>query len=223
VPDERPPHHNPNEKRTEAELHYRELMAFFKNLVWLTGGALAVLLTVAGWLGVKSLRQVSEEAKASVEATKESATNEIDKIREQSGRLAIDEARLRIESAFKDTNISAMIQIAAERQVNEAVQRDIQQSVDQAAMRIQDEIDTLGRISDAGAKIRINMASGIQDMRALMKSTTNTAALEMATNIMRSIGSDYERSLLFRLYGDDTNSTSDLARRLGLDPTNTRP
>jgi hypothetical protein len=73
---------------TDAQLHYEGLIAFFKNLIWLTGVALAAIVGVGAWVFHTSLQETLNDvrAKATVIATEEAHKRVSDAFEEKTSR-----------------------------------------------------------------------------------------------------------------------------------------
>jgi hypothetical protein len=135
----------------DAELHYRELVAYFKHLVWLTGGALGLVILVAGYLFHSnlqdSLRDVRQDARG--EAT----------------RVATEEAEKGVKTVLSGTNMSELVQRVAREGVAEAVtgemvdakvgpiaDRMIEQRVTSTLQPIEQRLVLVGRVAECEAR-----------------------------------------------------------------------
>jgi len=68
-------------RRTEEELHYKELLAYFKNLVWALGIFVTIAVTIAGVIFHKDLGQLKNDAASeALKAANRASQEEIDQI-----------------------------------------------------------------------------------------------------------------------------------------------
>src|SRR5271170_6408703 len=96
---------------SDGQSEYDHLLSYFKHLVWLTGGALSVVVAAAGILFYSNLRDVREDAKQ--EATRVAA------------RAANDSVR----DAFNEKNVNDMILSAANEKVGRVTDKMIEQQL----------------------------------------------------------------------------------------------
>jgi hypothetical protein len=85
---------------SDAEALYTSLLAYFKHLVWLTGGALTVVVLVGGYLFHSnlqdSLRDIRHDAKA------------------EASRVATEESGKAVKTAFDEKNVKELIEKSRE-------------------------------------------------------------------------------------------------------------
>jgi hypothetical protein len=120
--------------RSDAEDHYTSLLAYFKHLVWLTGGALGVVILVAGYLFHSnlqdSLRIVRQDAKG--EAT----------------RVATEESEKAVKTAFDEKNVKELIEKVAKEKVGAVTDTIIERQLTSKLQPIEQRIVLIGRISE---------------------------------------------------------------------------
>lgn len=185
----------------DAELHYNSLLAFFKNLVWLATIFITIIIGLSAAFLFKSIAdikseiaEVKETAKQAINNTKELTDLQISNIQEKASKIAIDEARSRVEEAFRSTNIMSLVESAAEKQVGVEIEKQVQNKVVEAFDAIQRDITILGKIADAGMKMRIGIRSGLDELIELQKNSKNENVRLRAKVMLESIAFDYERA-----------------------------
>ena len=82
----------------------------------------------------------------------------------------------------------------AKKQATEAVERQVSNAVTLAMVGIQQDITTLGTLSDAGARTRIGMRAGLEDLISLKNTATNENLRIRATSLLKVIANDYENA-----------------------------
>jgi hypothetical protein len=177
----------PQVARSDAEAHYTNLLAYFKHLVWLTGGALGLVVLVAGYLFHSnlqdSLRDVRQDAKA--EAT----------------QVAREEAERGVKAVLSGTDMKELVQRVAQEGVAEAVTADmVEEKVGPLADRmvehklqpVEQRMLLLGRISDEGTRMRVGLRSGLDELRLIANGTGDPKALQFAKDRLTLITNDYD-------------------------------
>jgi hypothetical protein len=114
-----------------------------------------------------TIDNTKEQASAAINYTKDAAGNQISQIREQSGAIALTEAQKRVDNAFRTTNVETLVENATKREVGSAVERRVQTEVDKVMASVQQDISTLGRIADAGSRMRQGIRSGYDELIGL--------------------------------------------------------
>src|SRR6266851_8046164 len=92
VLDQQPP---PVSTRSDAEMHFTNLLGYFKHLVWITTAAVTVILGAAVYFLASNLRDVRQDA------------------REQATRVATEESKTAVRKTFDEKNINDLIHKAA--------------------------------------------------------------------------------------------------------------
>lgn len=235
---------------SDSEDHYKNLVDYFKSIVWASTTVLGIVTVILGgigafslWLNYKSIADVKTEmkqsiadvradAKSAVDNAKDGAqqaiTNaqsgaqsaissasdqaafEISKVRQQSAGIALGEAQKRVDDAFRTTNVTEMVESAARRQVGPVIERQVRGEVDRVMAALQEDISSLGEISDAGSYMRGGGRPGLEKLLALQKSS-NDRVRERAKVILEAIANDYERVFTRQVSdGDGKNALKDM-------------
>jgi hypothetical protein len=178
--------------KSPVEKEYEHMISFHKWIVQTILIALGIL--IAGGLGIfyRDMSQVRSQGAAAISETKDAASREISKVRDDAAKIAIDEARKRVEDAFRNENIQAMIETAAKRQVGPAIDRRVRQEVDLVMTGLQGQISSLGEIADLAMRMRIGLRSGLEGLILRAKTATNESERRMAQDFLARISSDYE-------------------------------
>jgi hypothetical protein len=178
--------------KSDSQLQFESLISYFKWLVWITLGALSIIVTMGLTIFYRNISDVKSEARASIEQTKDSANKEISKIQDQAAKIALAEAQRRIDIAFQAPNINKMIEVAAKRQMGSAMELQVKAQVDQETKQLRDDITFLGKISGAGARMRLGIRAGLEELRSLERTANYESERENARTLLETITSDYE-------------------------------
>jgi hypothetical protein len=175
---------------TEAKLHYDELRQFFHTLLGWVLGAIGLLATVGGLFFYSSVKEMKEQARADIAQAKSAAEKEIETIRTEASRRALEEARKRVEDEFKQNNIAALIQNAAQKEVSGAMQKIVAAEVDRSSRQFSDDMQEIGRAIDAGILMRVGHRQGLD--RLTNFGTPYQPARFFAQNLRADIARDYD-------------------------------
>jgi hypothetical protein len=195
----------------DAEAHYRELLTFFKHLVWLTGGALTVVILVAGYLFHSNLqdnlRDVRQDAKG--EAT----------------RIATEEAEKGVKTVLGETNMNELVQKVAKEGVAEAVTGDmvaqkvgpladkiIEQRLASQLQPVEQRIVLIGRISECEARIHTGFRSGLEELFSILNSTHDPQVRQFAQSTLVTTAKGYEDYMLGDVQRMAPNKAFDLLK-----------
>lgn len=178
--------------KSPVEKEYEHMISFHK---WIVHTILIALgIVIAGGLGIfyRDMSQVRSQAAAAMSETKDAASREISNVRDDAAKIAIGEARKRVDDAFRSENIQAMIDTAAKRQVGPAIDRRVRQEVDLVMAGLEQQISTLGEIADLGTRMRVGLRSGLEGLTLKANAATNETERRMAQDLLAKISSDYE-------------------------------
>ena len=213
----------PIEKKSEAELHYRELKAYFDSLVKYTLTALGIIIAGAAIFFFKNLSEVKSEAKAAIDAERNIASAQLDSIRRQASELAIQEAKRRVDEAFKANNVVEMVETAARRQLGSVNERQVARQVDQYMNSVQEDITSLGTIGDLAMKMRFGFRTGLEELEKIDTGSSNEKLKQRARTYLKSITADYETRIK-QLWGETKLKSPVEARKFASVPDSvTRP
>jgi len=180
----------------DVKAHYESLISFFKWLVAIALGALAVIASIGLYFFHKDISEFRSEAQVAVDRSRDLAGAQISKIRDEAASIALKEARDRVDEAFKATNIHTMVESAARRQVGPAINRQVRESVDQAMRSLQTEIGSLGQLADLGMRARMGYRSALDGLIAMANSASDDEVRRRAAQLLESIATDYENVTL---------------------------
>jgi hypothetical protein len=116
------------------------------------------------------------DAKTSIENAKDATDAQISQIRDRSAAIALSEAQRRVDEAFHNRNIEAMVESAASRQVAPVIERQLKTEVDRAMVSLQSDITFLGQIADAGSFMRGGGRRGFDKLVELQRNAPNKHA-----------------------------------------------
>jgi hypothetical protein len=188
---------------TDPERHFNTVIGCFRTLVrWVAvfGSAVLVSFGALYWKDRNDLQAqittVRERAEESIKAVEEQAKRRIDQIRDDAGKVAITEAQRRVEEAFHTSNVAAMVQTAAQREVGAAVGQQLQREVDHALATVQGDIDSLAGVSDAAMRMRFGFRQGLDDLKRFSAAEVPARTRTAAMTLLQSITRDYETRML---------------------------
>lgn len=181
---------SPQVARTDAETHYENLLAFFKHLVWLTGGALGVVVLVGGYLFHSnlqdSLRDAGENAKA------------------EAARVAKEESEKAVTTAFDEEHVKELVEQVAREKVNAVTDKMVEEKVasiadkmieQRLASKLQptaERIVLIGRISECEARIHTGFRSALVELAGIANTTHDPTALQFAKSTLASTSAGYD-------------------------------
>lgn len=160
----------------------------------------------------KEINELKVEAKNAIEKTQKLADNQISQIRISADKIALEEAQNRIDNAFKENNVKKMIESAAKREVGTEIERQVSKEVNIVMDNLQDDITSLGLITDAAMRMRIGLRDGLDELIKIQKTSTDSNIKERAKLLLKSIADDYDRigKEIFKEMGGSVNVIGDL-------------
>ncbi|MDX6404533.1 MAG: hypothetical protein QOH70_1988 [Blastocatellia bacterium] len=135
-----------------------------------------------------------DEARTSIQNAKNTTDAQISQIRDRSGAIALTEAQRRVDEAFRNRNIEAMVENAASRQVAPVIERQLRSEVDRAIANPQGDITFLGQISDAVSYARTGGRQGLDRLLSLQKAATDETMRIRVRSILDTMAEDWERA-----------------------------
>lgn len=202
-----------HETRGECENHYKELVEFFKHLVWLVSVAVGIVVAVGALFLYHNIDEVKRDAKKAIDKTRENANADIEKIRVEAGELAREEAKRNVEQAFKENNIQLLVESTAKKEVGDAVDRRVRVEVDKSMASIQEEIKSLGKLSDSGARLRLGMRAGLDGIWIVLTNAANQSTRDQARSLLISIANDYEAAIKADMVLNSSTNILEYVRR----------
>ena len=157
-----------------AKSHYGELLQYFKHLVWLTGGALGIVIFVGGYIFHTNLQDTLKDIKAN-------AT-----------QLAATEAKNRVSEAFEEKNIKVEISDAARDKIGKITDKMIEQQLTSKLQPIQQRIILIGRISECEARIHTGFRSGLTELKSIIHDTQDPSVREFAQSTWTTTSEGYD-------------------------------
>ncbi len=164
----------PSSTPTEAELHFTNLLAYFKHLVWLTSGCVTVIVAVTGFFLFSNLRDVRQDAK------------------EQASRVATTEAETAVKNAFDEKNINALILKAAKDKVGTVTDKMIEEQLSTKLRPVEDRILLIGRISECEARIHMGYRASLVELTDIENTTHDPVALGFAKSTLVTTSEGYD-------------------------------
>jgi hypothetical protein len=164
----------PANQSDAAGSEFKNLLSYFKYLVTLTMGAIGVMIAVAGFLFYSNLKDVREEAK------------------QQATRVATAEAKSAVAQAFEEKHINELILIAAQNKVGAVSDKLIEQQLTSKLAPIQKRIALIGQISESGARMRLGIRAGLDELNSVLKDSNDADVQKFTKSTLETIGQDYE-------------------------------
>jgi hypothetical protein len=157
-----------------AKTHYIELLGYFKHLVWVTGGALTIIVVVGGYVFHSNLQDTLKDIKAN-------AT-----------QLATTEAKNRVSEAFEEKNIKAEIADVAKDKIGKVTDKMIEQQLTSKLQPIQQRIILIGRISECEARIHAGFRSGLKELTTILDGVTDPDVRQFAQSTLTNTSEGYD-------------------------------
>ena len=164
----------PGNTTSNSESEYSHLVSYFKYLVTITGGVLAVAIGAASFLFYSNLRDARQDAK-------QAATD-----------IATAQAKASVTQAFDEKNINAMILLAAEQKVGTVTDKLIEQQVTTKLQPIEHRILLFGQISESESRMRLGFRSGLDDLNRIMSDTNDPDVLRFGKNTLATVANDFD-------------------------------
>jgi len=174
------------------EIEYKNLTNYFKFLVTITLGALTLIGGVAGVLLFHDVSQVKSQANSAINQTKEDARREISSIRNDAAKIALDEARRRVDNAFETANVRNMVDQAARRHVTEEMDKRVAQDISLKMSVLEQDITRFGELADLAMKARLGFRKGLEGLALRAKSGQTEDDRGRARDLESAIAADYE-------------------------------
>jgi hypothetical protein len=176
----------------EPEIEYKNLTNYFKWLVTITLGALTLIGGVAGVLLFHDVSQVKSQANSAIDQTKEDARREISSIRNDAGKIALDEARRRVDIAFETANVRDMVDQAARRHVTEEMDKRVARDITLKMSVLQQDITRFGELANLAMEARMGFRKGLEGLALRARSGQNEDDRGRARKLESTIAADYE-------------------------------
>ena len=201
-------------KKSEEQLHYDNIISFFKWALQFSVSLLVLAVTAAAILfyrdraqfnaDIKSYLDVSRnqiiemvsDAKSTLKETKDQsnllssslrteADRNIQYIREDAKSMALNEATKQVNAAFKEKNVQKMIEDAAEKEIATSVQE-----------MVFDKLRLLPNILLALDRIRVGQKESFLYLDSIAKYSLDPFYKSIADSIVNSKRNEYEKSAM---------------------------
>jgi hypothetical protein len=158
----------------DAQAHYESLLAYFKNLVWLASGAMAVIVLVGGYVFHSDLQTALRDTEQ--KATK-AVNNKVDSS---------------VHDAFIDKNINQRIEAAAKDKIGTITDRMIEQQIGYKLQPIEQRIVLIGRISECEARIHAGFRSALVELTDIQNSANDPQVRQFANSTFTTTAQGYD-------------------------------
>jgi hypothetical protein len=182
----------PISEKSAVEKEYEHMISFHKWIVKAVPLSLGIIVVAAQVVFYRDMSQVRQQVGTEITEARDAARREITKVREDAGKIAIDEAQKRVEEAFRSQNIQEMIETAAKRQLGPAIDRRVRQEIDLFTTGLQAQISSLGEIADLATRMRIGLRSGLEGLSLKARTAANESDRAMAQAFLSRVSADYE-------------------------------
>ncbi|GAC1430721.1 MAG: hypothetical protein NVS1B11_25800 [Terriglobales bacterium] len=132
-------------KGPQAE--YANLVGYFKHLVWLTLGALTLIVTVGGLIFYSNMRDLRAD------------------VTEKAMKIATEESHAAVRNAFDEKSINEQIQKGVQEKIGTINDKMIEQQIIPKLQPIQKRILAFGKISGSQARMRLGIRSGLEELK----------------------------------------------------------
>ena len=177
-----------------AKAEYDRLIAYFDKLVKYSLLAIGTIIAIAGAFLWKNTSDLQSQAAASIKATQDAATHAISEIGSASEVTAKDEAQKAIEAAFDKQNVERMIEGAAQRKADAAVDTAVKKDLGAKIDAFRDFVVEIGEINNHGAQLRLDFRSGL-DYLLKARENPDPSVRAYASSTLRLIAADYENAV----------------------------
>ena len=194
----------------DAEAHYRELVAFFKHLVWLTGGALGVVILVGGYLFHSNLQDALREAGENAKG--------------EANRVAREESQKAVKTAFDEEHVRGLVEQVAKEKVNAVTDKMVEEKVGSIADKvieqrltsklqpIEQRIVLIGRISECEARIHTGFRSALDELVGIRNRASDPQVQQFAESTLVTTAKGYEDYWLANVQRLPPNKAIDLLK-----------
>jgi len=184
----------------DAEKHYRELLSFFKNLVWVAGG----LFVIAGGLFYSNLRDIRKDAK------------------DEAIRVATDESRDAVKKAFEEEHVKKLVEDVAKEKISAVTDEMVAQKVNAIAdnvveqhltskiQPIEESIVLIGRVSELETRIHGGSRVSLIDLMGIARDAHDKYVREFAQATLNTTTKNYEDFWADSVKQTGTNSAQGL-------------
>ena len=168
-----------------AKSHYAELLAYFKHLVWLTGGALGLIILVGGYIFHSNLQDTLRD------------------IQQKATQQAAEEAHKRVSEAFEEKNIKAEIAAVANDKIGKITDKMIEQQVTTKLQPFERRLLLIGRISECESTMRAGFRDGYDELTHILAETQDSEVIQFGKNTLERVARHYEvaRTRNFERFG----------------------
>ncbi|HKW61907.1 MAG TPA: hypothetical protein VJN89_05125 [Candidatus Acidoferrum sp.] len=187
-----PPAQPTNPTPSQAEIEYHSLKEHFEVLVKWSSIAISTIIAVAGLLLYNSVSDAKKDASEAIRATREAASAEISTIAKSASDTAKTEAQKAIDAAFEKQNVQRLIESAAQRKVDAAVDAAVQKNLGARIEAFRKLIGDIGEVANHGAQLRLDYRSGL-DALLKAKESPDPTVRAYASSTLTEIAADYER------------------------------
>lgn len=183
----------------DAENHYNNLIKYFKNLVWIASGVIALIVLFAGVFSFQDRQAIKKEvdfvkrlATQEINRTSQFAEDKIKMIKNDSEEIALNEARRRVQEAFKTNNIQELVENTTQEEVLKSIDAKLGDEVDNAYKTIVQELESIVKISDSAMRMRMGFKPGCISLQNIIVNSNTNKTKELAILTYESILNDYE-------------------------------
>ena len=193
-----------NENKTEEQRHYENLTGYFKYLVTITIAAITIITGVVIYFTYQNIsdarREVRDslnEIKNDMKNTSQKSLDSFEKLQKQANEdvqnfkteirsYALQETKTKVNEAFEGNNIKLMVEQAADKKLNEQLDKIVQE-------KIYKDLDVIPEIVLAVDKIRWSERSGLEHLDSLRLYNSNSSIRKLASKAYLEKVSDYDK------------------------------
>jgi hypothetical protein len=173
---------------SESEIHYQNLISYFKYIVTITLIGLGILTTYFFFVFGKDRKDMRED----LNNFKETAKNSIENIRNEAANIAISEAKRKIDEAFRDNNIEKFIEDYAKNEYKNEFSKMLELKTKDINANFENELNEIVLLNNASLRMRLGFKDGLVDLINLKNNAKNNLTKNKAQEYISGIGKDFD-------------------------------
>ena len=170
----------------DAKLHYEELRKFHEKVIY----AIGLLVIGVGILFYKNLSDAQDAATSAITRTEKAAKLQIDEVKSD----AREEARKRVDEAFRQNNLQALIDEVAKKEVGAAVQRRIEEQFDRYTPKLREDMTAVARVFGLASQLRSGRWQAGRELIVAAEAEPNETGRRTANEQLAQISTEFEKA-----------------------------
>ena len=193
-----------DENKTEEQRHYESITNYFKYLVTVTAAAITIITGVVLYFTFQNvsearkevndklsemkneIKDASQSSQKSFDKLQEQAKDEVQNFKDEIQSYALNETKLKVNEAFEGNNIRQMVEQAADKKLNEQLDKIVQE-------KIYKDMTLIPEIVLAVDRIRAGERSGLEHLDSLRLYNSNSSIRRLASKAYMEKARDYDK------------------------------